>query len=211
MANTPDNLDSAPEADEEAGSEEQPGQEADDSSSSSQSRSNSPGGRGGNDDAGEDFDSESARKKITKTNSENANLRKRLKELEPLAQKAKELEDANKSEVERLSEASETYKSRAETSETQLKKYQAAFDNAPDGASVTQIKAVAKRIQGDSDEDLETDAQELFELLSAQSSGDSGPKVPAKPKEAPRGGGEPDDEPEETDPAKLADKIGRAR
>jgi hypothetical protein len=40
--------------------------------------------------------------KIHKANQEAANLRKRLKDLEPLAAKAKELEDAQKTEAERL-------------------------------------------------------------------------------------------------------------
>ncbi|MFJ3950320.1 hypothetical protein ACIPXV_09645 [Streptomyces libani] len=50
------------------------------------------------------FDRKQAEAKIRKANSEAANLRKRLKELEPLAQKAKEFEDAQKSETERLTD-----------------------------------------------------------------------------------------------------------
>ncbi|MER7908301.1 hypothetical protein [Streptomyces sp. NPDC096068] len=52
----------------------------------------------------EPFDLERAQEKIRKANSENKNLRERLKELEPLAAKARELEDAQKSEAERLTE-----------------------------------------------------------------------------------------------------------
>jgi chromosome segregation ATPase len=52
----------------------------------------------------EPFDADRARKAINKKNAENKSLRDRLKELEPLAQKAKELEDAKKSEQERLAE-----------------------------------------------------------------------------------------------------------
>lgn len=50
------------------------------------------------------FDEARARAKIAKSNSEAANLRKRLKDLEPLAKKAQELEDANKSDSQRLTE-----------------------------------------------------------------------------------------------------------
>lgn len=50
------------------------------------------------------FDRKQAEAKIRKANSEAANLRKRLKELEPLARKAKEFEDAQKSESERLND-----------------------------------------------------------------------------------------------------------
>jgi hypothetical protein len=49
-----------------------------------------------------EFDRKRAEAKIRKANNEAAGLRKRLKELEPLARKAKEAEDAQKTEVERL-------------------------------------------------------------------------------------------------------------
>ena len=52
----------------------------------------------------EPFDRKRAEAKIAKANSEAKNLRERLKALEPLAAKAKELEDAQKSEQERLNE-----------------------------------------------------------------------------------------------------------
>lgn len=52
----------------------------------------------------EQFDAERAKKALSKKNSENENLRRRLKELEPLAKKAQELEDAERSESERLTE-----------------------------------------------------------------------------------------------------------
>lgn len=52
--------------------------------------------------AEEPFDAARAQAKIRKANQEAANLRKRLKELEPLAAKAKEIEDAQKTEAERL-------------------------------------------------------------------------------------------------------------
>ncbi|WP_406325175.1 hypothetical protein [Streptomyces niveus] len=52
----------------------------------------------------EEFDRARAEAKIKKANSEAENLRKRLKELQPLAAKAKQLEDAQKSEQERLTE-----------------------------------------------------------------------------------------------------------
>ncbi|WP_381801183.1 hypothetical protein [Streptomyces niveus] len=52
----------------------------------------------------EEFDRARAEAKIKKANSEAENLRKRLKELQPLAAKAKQLEDAQKSDQERLTE-----------------------------------------------------------------------------------------------------------
>ncbi|MFH8804058.1 hypothetical protein ACH4F6_31470 [Streptomyces sp. NPDC017936] len=49
-------------------------------------------------------DPETARKEIEKLRKESAGYRTKAKELEPLARKAKELEDAQKSEQERLAE-----------------------------------------------------------------------------------------------------------
>ncbi|MFJ6073701.1 hypothetical protein ACIQFU_23140 [Streptomyces sp. NPDC093065] len=55
-------------------------------------------------DAEEPFDLARAKEKIHKANAEALGLRKRLEALEPLAAKAKELEDAQKTETERLTE-----------------------------------------------------------------------------------------------------------
>lgn len=151
----------------------------------------------------DEFDADRARRKIAKANSEAENLRKRLKELEPLAQKARELEDASKSETERISGERDTYKTRAESAETGLTKLRIALEAAPEGASLEQVRAVAKRLTGSTDDELTQDAEELYTLLGANR-----PKpVASKPREALRGGGDPDEEPEETDPRKLAALI----
>lgn len=154
----------------------------------------------------EPFDAERAKKALAKKNSEAENLRRRLKELEPLAQKAKELEDASKSETERLAGARDEFKSRAESAEASLTKLQIALAAAPEGASLAQVKAVAKRLNGANQEELTEDAAELYELLGAAH---RRPAVSGKPTEALRGGADPDEEPEETDPRKLADLIRR--
>lgn len=156
-------------------------------------------------DKGDAFDAERAKAKITKANQEAANLRKRLKELEPLALKAKELEDANKSETEKLAEDRDSHKGRAEKAETSLRKITVALDAAPEGATLAQVRAVAKRLSGDTDEELAADAEEMFELLGAAAK----PKVPGKPKETLKGGGDPDEPVEETDPRKLAELISK--
>lgn len=153
----------------------------------------------------EPFDQDRAMAKIRKANSEAAKLRERLKQLEPLAQKAQELEDASKTEAQRLSEALETHKTRADTAEGRLSKLEVALEAAPEGASLAQVRAVAKRVSGATDEERAADAAELYELLGVTSK----PTVAGKPREALRGGGDPDEEPEETDPRKLADRIGR--
>lgn len=122
----------------------------------------------------------------------------------------KKYEDANKSESERLQEAVSTHQSRAEKAEAALKRRDIAEQRAPEHATTAQIKAVAKRLAGDSDDDLEADADELFALL-APAPAPAPPKTPSRPQERLRGGSEPDEEPEETDPRKMAARIPRRR
>lgn len=124
--------------------------------------------------------------------------------------KIKEYADKDKTDTERLTESAEEAKSRASKAESGYKKLQTAIDRAPEGATLTQIKAVAKRLTGDSDEEMEADADELFGLFAPSTSSTERGKAPAgKPKERLRGGGDPEEEPEETDPRKLAALIGR--
>lgn len=67
------------------------------------------------DDAEEEpFDKARAEAKIRKANSEAKSLRERLKALEPLAAKARELEDAQKTEAERLNDQLAAAQERAE-------------------------------------------------------------------------------------------------
>lgn len=134
------------------------------------------------------------------------------KELSELRTKLKEYTDRDKTDTERLTEAAEDAKSRAGKAEATLRKLSTAMDRAPEGATLVQIRAVAKRLSGDTEEELEADADELFALLAPKTSDADidKAKVPAgKPKERLRGGVDPDDEPEEMDPRKLADLIGR--
>lgn len=130
--------------------------------------------------------------------------RKHEREAKQRGTKLKEFEDADKSETERLSEAAQESRTRAEKAEGALRRREIAEERAPEHATLAQIKAVAKRLTGDSDEDLEADADDLFALLAPEP-----PKArtPGKPRERLRGGGEPDEEPEENDPRKLADAI----
>ena len=125
--------------------------------------------------------------------------------------KLKEYADKDKTDTERLAEAAEEAKNRAAKAEQSFGKLQTAMDRAPEGATLAQIKAVAKRLTGDTEEEMEADADELFALLAPPSTEDTERgKAPAgRPKERLRGGGDPEDEPEEMDPRKLAALIGR--
>lgn len=79
------------------------------------------------DDAGgreDPWDPEVARRKIKRSNQEAANLRARLKELEPLAAKAREFEEASKSEQQKLTEALEAERSARTKAESTLLRYE---------------------------------------------------------------------------------------
>lgn len=148
----------------------------------------------------EPFDEARAKAKITKTNSEAAALRKRLQAAES---RVKEFEDANKSDTDKLTERATASEKRAETAEHKLLRLQIALEK---GLTVKQ----ANRLVGSSQEELEADAEDMLADL-AEASGDqtTKPRVSTKPKENLRGGGDPEQEPEETDPAKLAALIPR--
>lgn len=120
----------------------------------------------------------------------------------------KKYEDANKSEAERLQEAVSSHQSRAEKAEAALKRREIAEQAAPEHASAKQIAQVAKRMAGDDDDALEADARELFEWIAPAPTAS---KTPSRPKERLRGGAEPDEAPDETDPRKLAAAIPRRR
>src|SRR5688500_8617178 len=101
-------------------------------------------------DEGDDgtFDEAKAKAKIKRVNDEARNLRKRLKELEPLADQAKADADAKKSETERLAEERDRLKTDNESSAKELVRLRVALRK---GLTETQ----AKRLIGDTEEDLE--------------------------------------------------------
>jgi hypothetical protein len=140
--------------------------------------------------------------------------RKHEGEAKKLGGRLKEYEDANKSDLERLQERAGTAESRADKAESMAKALQIAMDRAPEHATLAQVRAVAKRVRGDGDDAIEQDADELFELLVPvpDSEPKPGTKTPARPKERLKGGtAAPDEEPEETDPRKLAALLPRRR
>lgn len=133
--------------------------------------------------------------------------RKNEKSFKTASAELKKYQDADKSESQRLQEDRDSHRSRAEKAELALKKRELAEELAPDHATAAQIRAVAKRMAGDDDDALEADAKELFELIAPKAAA----KTPSRPKEKLRGGSEPDEEPEPTDPRKLAAMIPRRR
>lgn len=136
--------------------------------------------------------------------------RKHEKAYKSTAAELRKYEDQGKSDLERLEGRASDAETRAGTAESKAKALEIAMERAPEHATVAQIRAVAKRVRGDDAEALEADADELFELLAPEPK--AAPKVAgARPKERLKGGSEPDEEPEETDPRKLAALLPRRR
>jgi len=133
------------------------------------------------------------------------------KALNDALEELKKYRDKDKTDTERLTEAAEEAKSRASSAETSLRKLTTAMERAPEGATLAQIRAVAKRVSGETDEEMESDAEELFALFAPKSTSDDpkSPAPPGKPTPNLKGGGDPSVEPEEMDPRKLAGLIGR--
>ncbi|HVL82687.1 MAG TPA: hypothetical protein VM367_00105 [Pseudonocardia sp.] len=159
-----------------------------------------PAGKPARDSATDDTDWRAEAEKWKRLSRQNERAAKER------ADKLREYEDANKSESQRLQEERDSHKTRAEKAEAALRRREVAEERAPEHATPAQIRAVAKRLAGESDEELEADADELFALLAPAP---EPRKVAQRPKERLRGGGDPDDEPDETDPRKLADAIRR--
>lgn len=149
----------------------------------------------------DEFDADKAKAKIAKVNSEAANLRKRLKELEPLAKRAKELEDEQKSESEKLTEAKTEAERQAIVAGQEAARLRVALKK---GLTETQ----AKRLIGESEEELEADADELLESFKPVEDGNEEEsqedETRRRPKEKLRPGAVPSADEEETDPRKLA-------
>ena len=125
---------------------------------------------------GDDFDPARAWKTIQ-------SLRAREKELAPLAQQAKEQEDAQKSEAERLREERDALKAERDTVRLEAMRLRIAAEK---GLTPKQ----AARLRGDTEEELSADADELLaEFTSPRRFGDvdqgvksNGPKAQDDPK-----------------------------
>ena len=142
-----------------------------------------------------------AQKELAKARGDAAKYRTKAKELEPLAAKAQELEDAGKTETQRLAEAASAAEKRAAEAEAKILRLEVAGEKGL-------TPAQARRLVGTTKEELEADADELLASFGQPQAPKATPPT-QKPTEALRGGTSPDDPPEETDPHKLAALIPR--
>lgn len=140
----------------------------------------------------EPFDAARARATIDRQRASEAAAIERAKKAEA---RAKELEDAGKSDAERREEKH----SATEKENGSLKSENARLKVALElGLTASQ----AKRLVGETEDELKADAEEL--LASFGGKQDRGDDKRRRPKENLRPGTVPDAEPEETDPKKLA-------
>lgn len=134
-----------------------------------------------------------------------AALRKANNEAAGARAKLKEIEDATKTDVEKLSERASSAEARASSAETQLLKLQVGAEK---GLTVKQ----AGRLAGTTREELEADADEM--LVDFPPAANGAPRPAAAPGGKPRealkpGGGDPDLPPDETDLVKLGERMFR--
>jgi membrane protein involved in colicin uptake len=119
------------------------------------------------------------------------------------AKRLKELEDAAKSELQKATDGKASADRQAAEQRAEAMRLRVALRK---GLTETQ----AKRLVGESEEELEADADELLASFTQTkgSAADGGGK-PTRPKERLRPGASSDEEPEETDPRKLAAAVPR--
>lgn len=124
-------------------------------------------------------DSETARREIERLRREAARYRTERKELEPLARRARELEDQSKTETQRLTEQLQASDRRAGESAAAALRYEVALEQ---GLTAVQ----ARRLVGTTKEELEADARELLESFGQRE------PVRRRPAERLTGGGAPE-------------------
>lgn len=113
------------------------------------------------------------------------------------AKRLAEMEEADKTEAQKAADKAAEAEKRAQEAETRALRLEVAVSK---GLTPSQ----AKRLVGATKEELEADADDFLE--SIKPADDKG-KPPGGPRERLSGGSDPTEEPEETDPAKLADKV----
>lgn len=123
---------------------------------------------------------------------------KRLKEAED---RLKAASDAEKSELEKLNDNLTDARSKAEATSAQLMRLEVALEAAPEGMPIAKVRSLAKRLTGDTREDLLADAEELFSEFGSGRPPEGGPK----PK--PKGGNNPTDDDDVLDADAIAKSI----
>lgn len=109
------------------------------------------------------------RKALEKANKEAETARTQLKAIKPLADKAQALEDASKTELEKLTEQLAAARAEAAEALSARQRLDLALEKAPAGLGIEDVRWVANRAQGATPEDLEADLADLFARFAPSS------------------------------------------
>lgn len=107
---------------------------------------------------------------LDKVRKEAAKYRTEARDLRPLADKARQIEEADKTEAQKLADANAAEKTRADNAERELLRYKVA--------AVKQVPAsLIDRLKGETEEEMAEDADLLLKDMNrAPGSADSGPR-----------------------------------
>jgi len=105
------------------------------------------------------------------------------------ATKLQALEDAKKTDEQKLADELAALKADSSTAKSEKLRLEVALDKAPEGLSPAKIRKLAERLRGSNREELEADAVELFADFGAAKTPDEGdPSKPGQPKPDPAQG-----------------------
>jgi chromosome segregation ATPase len=120
---------------------------------------------------------------------------------EPDEQHAAALDEL-RAEIETLTSQNKKLADEHAVDASSLMRLRVAMRKGLDEPEAKRLEATARRLVGGTEEELEADADEFFEYVGAGRSSIDG--LLQKPQENLRGGAQPDEEPDEMDPDKLA-------
>lgn len=151
-------------------------------------------------DEEENFDADRAWELIQNLRGDNDQLKN---ERDEARGKVKEFEDAGRSDQEKLEQRATTAETTAAESANEAARLRVALKK---GLTETQ----AKRLVGEDEEALEKDADDLVESFKQEDAEEGQEPRHGRPRERLRTGAAPSSEPEESDPAKLAEQVSRS-
>jgi len=118
------------------------------------------------------------------------------------AKKLAEMEEADKTELQKAVDKALAADKAAASAQGELLRLRIAMRKGL-------TEAQAKRLVGETEEEIEADAKDLLESFSQKKDAGQDGSTPTRPKERLRSGAVPDEEPDEMDPQKLAAAVPR--
>lgn len=93
---------------------------------------------------------------------------KQAKDNAAAAKRLAEIEESQKTETQKLTDAQQKAEARASDAELRALRLEVALDKAPEGVTLDVIRQAAKRLTGTTREELEADADELFPIFAPE-------------------------------------------